>query len=72
MDNTQKTLQTISLVLARQLVSVELKDKNQTEKIIFLSRFGYSNEDIALVLDASAATIAVRLSEFRKKNKTKK
>lgn len=70
LDNLR--LKQIALLLASQAIRTSLADTTQTEKIVFLSSAGFSNQEVANLVGATSATVAVRLSESKKKRKAKK
>ncbi len=63
-DRIEKLL---SLILLNQI-----KDRNMEEKALTLSLAGFSNLEIANLLETTTGTIAVRLSEAKKSKKKPK
>jgi DNA-directed RNA polymerase specialized sigma24 family protein len=60
----------IEKLLALLLID-NMKSANQTLKIEKLSTAGFTNAEIADLLDIKSAAVAVRLSEAKKKRKIK-
>lgn len=56
--------------MSLMLFEMVSEGKNQKEKILLLSRFGYSPKAIAEIVGTSANTVRVALSTSRKKSKT--
>ncbi|MCH8877155.1 MAG: hypothetical protein IIA89_10105 [Chloroflexi bacterium] len=50
----------------------EYKDKNDTEKILFLNSRGFDKPSIASIVGTTPATVNARLAEAKKKKKKKK
>jgi len=68
----EERMRQISLLLANQILFTFLLKKTQTEKIIFLSKIGFDNKEISLLVDTTLSAVSARLSEYRKKQlKTK-
>lgn len=65
----EKRLKQTSILLAHQILLSHLSKKTKTERIIFLAEAGFDNDEIAKLVKASPSTVAVRLSEYRKKKK---
>ena len=70
-QNENDTLRQILLLLAMQALNTYLKDNKQREKIAFLNKAGFKNEQIANLLGTTPRTVIVELSALRK-NSTKK
>jgi hypothetical protein len=62
----------IQLVAVSSKLETILKDKTKSQQIEILSNFGVSKEAIALIVDTTTDTVAVRISEHKKKAKNKK
>jgi transcriptional regulator len=71
MDDNLMRLKQISFLLAAQAVHGFMADSTQSEKIVFLSRAGFSNQEVADFVGTSAAAVSVRLSENKKAKTTK-
>lgn len=70
MDEGQFNEIKIKLDAIISLLAVDkLADKNKTEAIIFLNQIGLDNSLIAAVVDTKPSTVAVRISEYKKKDK---
>ena len=54
-------------VIIKLLALNQIKGKEVGEQIIFLSKFGIANKDIAEMLEKSQNTVNVTLSQHRKK-----
>ncbi len=61
----------IEKLLALLLIET-MKSQSQAEKIRLLNIAGFTNTEIADILDTNAAVVAVRLSESRKTKKRRK
>lgn len=71
MDNESASVDRIEKILAALLLH-NMKGVPQREKAVQLSIVGFSNVEIADLLQTSAAVVAQYLYEVRKKKKAKK
>ena len=54
-------------VIIRLLALAQIKGKDVGEQIIFLSKLGVANKDIAEILEKSQNTVNATLSQYRRK-----
>jgi len=69
-ESQYKNLESKLDILLRIFAYQTIRDFEDTkEKMRLLNIFGFSNDDIAMLLDTSKGTVEVRLSELRKSKK---
>jgi hypothetical protein len=71
-ENLEERMKQISLLLVHQVVSSFPEKMNKTEKMIFLSRVGFNNNEIALLVGSTSGAVSARLSEYHKNRNKKK
>lgn len=67
----ENNFERIEKLLALLLIET-MKSQSQAEKIRLLNTAGFTNTEIADLLDTNATVVAVRLSESRKTKKGRK
>lgn len=56
-------------MILKLITSVVIEDKNFDEKIIFLSKLGFADNDIAEIIGVKPVTVRARKSNLKKKKK---
>lgn len=72
MDENTLRLKQIAFLLAAQAVQGPLASSTQTEKIVFLAKAGFSNQEIADFVGTTAAVVSVRRAESKRPKAAKK
>ena len=65
MDENALRLKQIAFLLANQAIR-ELDGATQTEKIVFLAKAGFSNQEIGNFVGTTAAAVSVRRAESKR------
>ena len=72
MDENALRLKQIAFLLAAQAIQGPLASSTQTERIIFLARAGFSNQEIADFVGTTSAAVSVRRAESKRPKKAMK
>lgn len=65
--SNEARMKQVAFLMAYQALKTYLSDATQKEKIVFLSKAGFSTQEIAELVGAKSATVSVRISESKKK-----